>query len=162
MRRFIRKCLGLKDNIRGSVAVETALIMAMLSTFGVGVADYGMVYLRSMELSNAVRAGVQYATVRHPENGGTYSNVISAVSGALATSTASANQTISVDLYCRCPDGSASNCQSAGGVDITCADGSTREAYVSIAVEEDHTLMFGYPAIADVLHLSQNAIVRLN
>ncbi len=162
MRIFIRKCLGLKGNARGSVAVETALIMAMLSTFGVGVADYGMVYLRSMELSNAVRAGVQYAIVRHPEDGGDYSNIISAVSGALATSTASSNQAVSVDLYCVCPDGTASDCQSAGGVDIICDDGSTRESYVSVTVAEDHTLMFGYPAVADVLRLSQSAIVRLN
>lgn len=35
----------------------------------VGALDYGSAFMRKMEISNAAKAGVQYAMVRKPQNG---------------------------------------------------------------------------------------------
>lgn len=155
---FLDKLL---KNTDGAAAVETALVASVLGFVGLGVIDYGLAFGRSMELANAARTGMQYAMVRKPVDED-YTAILDAVSAASPNAYADSNRAITAVLYCECPDGSASDCLSEVGEDLTCDDGSRRAAYLDITVAEDYSLIFGYPGLDDTLSLSQSVTLRLN
>ena len=51
------------------MVVEFAFYAAILSVMLIGVIDFGLAYAREMAMSNAVRAGTQFALARRPEIG---------------------------------------------------------------------------------------------
>jgi len=155
---FLQK---LRKDEDGSIVIETAAIMTVLALISVGVVDFGLAYARNMQLSNAVRAGLQYALVRKPVNDD-YSAIIAAVEASAPAADPSAAREVTATLYCECPDGSASDCTTTGGVDITCDDGTLRKAYLDITLTEEFDLLLTYPAIASSLTLSQTVTARLN
>ncbi len=65
---------------RGSVAVEFALIVPMLSLLLAGVVDTSRFLNYQEEVEQSVRAGVQYATVNPTD----YSGIASVITGATA------------------------------------------------------------------------------
>jgi len=146
---------------RASISVETALLMTVLIVLAMGVFDFGKVYARKMELTNAVRAGMQYSLVRKPI-AGDYSDIIYAVNTGLSSNDQASGSTVSVSMYCKCSDGSDSDCLSTAGSNLTCPDGNLRSAYVYITLEETYTLIFVHEAVGGVMTLSESASVRLN
>jgi len=145
----------------GSVAVETAFIMMIIGTMSLGVLDFGLAYSRNLGLANAARAGMQYALVRKPVDGD-FTAIVAAVNTAAPAAEDSIARTITTNLYCECPDGSAIDCTSEGGADLTCDDGNLRAAYLDISITENYSLFFDYPGLNRVLSLSESVTVRLN
>lgn len=160
--KYLQKILKrFRRDERGSVAVETGLIAILLGGIAVGVIDLGIAYNRTMELSNAVRAGMQYASVRKPV-AGDMTAIEAAIEAAIPENSFSAEYKISVSMFCECPDGSDSDCTSSGGISIECSDGSTRYSFLSISIAEDFGLIFAYPGLGDSIQISRSALVRLN
>ena len=145
----------------GSVAVETAFIMMMIGTMSLGVLDFGLAYSRNLGLANAARAGMQYALVRKPV-AGDFTAIVAAVNTAAPVAEDGLARRITTNLYCECPDGSAIDCTSEDGADLTCDDGNLRAAYLDIAISENYSLFFDYPGLDRVLSLSESVTVRLN
>jgi len=148
-------------NTQGSIAVETAFLIAMIGTLSLGVLDFGLAYSRNLELANAARAGMQYALVRKPVDGD-FSAIIAAVGVAGPTLHGDENRQITTSLYCECPDGSSSACTGADGENLACDDGNLRAAYLDIVIAEDYSLFFDYPGLPRTLTLSESTTVRLN
>jgi len=148
-------------NNEGSIAVETAFLIAMIGTLSLGVLDFGLAYARNLELANAARAGMQYALVRKPV-AGDYTAIMAAVGVAGPALHGDENRQITTDLYCECPDGSSSDCVSEDGEDLTCDDGNLRAAYLDIVITEDYSLFFDYPGLDRTITLSESTTVRLN
>ena len=148
-------------NTEGSIAVETAFLIAMIGTLSLGVLDFGLAYSRNLELANAVRAGMQYALVRKPV-AKDYTAIVAAIETAGPTLYGDENRQITTVLYCECPDGSSSDCTSEDGTDITCTDGNMRAAYLALAISETYSLFIDYPGLDRTITLSESVTVRLN
>lgn len=150
-----------KQNDRGSITVETGLIITVLSVLGMGILDFGLAFNRSMELANAVRAGMQYASVRKPL-AGDMSAIENAIKTALPANNRSTDPVINISMICKCPDDDNTPCTSSGGVSIDCSDGSSRQSYIYITLRESYDLLFTYPSVGTQLTLSKSTAVRLN
>ena len=98
----------------GNAAVEFALIAPVAMLMLVGVTDYGMAVYDRMQLSSAVRAGIQYA-MHHSANPATIEQV---VMSALTIDHAAV--TVTAAQVCECPGGAAAECDEA------CPDGPRR------------------------------------
>jgi hypothetical protein len=151
----------LMSDCRASVTVEAAVAFIALTVMLIGVIDFGAAYSQKMSIENAVRAGIQYGTVRKPIQGD-LSQITAAVTTASPTPSAGQSNVISVSEFCECANGTASACLTTGGVAIVCADGSTRRSFLKVGLSQQYKLMFTYPGFGSTLALSNTETVRLN
>jgi Flp pilus assembly protein TadG len=128
--------------------VEFALIAPVAMLMLVGVTDYGMAVYDRMQLSSAVRAGIQYA-MHHSANPTTIEQV---VMSALTIDHAAV--TVTAAQVCECPGGAAAEC------DETCPDGP-RRTFIRIDVTQQHDALFDYPGISNPTTLQAQAFVRI-
>lgn len=138
---------------RGAVAIEWAFLAPVLILLLTGVADFALAAHHKTQMANALRAGLQYATVRKPVQGDLsgIENAILAASPHDATGT----REISVSMYCECPDAQAVSCGEP------CPAGS-RQAFVAAEMREDYRLLLALPLIPDPLSFVVTGNVRLN
>lgn len=132
----------------GNVAVEFALIAPVALLMLIGITDYGMAIYDRMQLSSAVRAGVQYA-MHHSANPDTVEQV---VMSALTIDHAAV--TVTAAQVCECPGGAATECDSA------CPDGA-RRTFIRIDAVQQHDALFDYPGISNPTTLQAQAFVRI-
>lgn len=165
--RFLRR---LRRDCRGVASVETGMLILVLSLMMVGVIDFGMAFAKKSEMSNAVRAGVQFALARRPSIGpsaSTTDTLISLQNIRDAVVTASTYLTsdpgspaLDVGLFCQCPDATPVTCDPDPGVTLPC---STRQTYVQITLRSTYDPIFHYPGVIDsVLNLESQGSIRLN
>ena len=148
-----------KDD-KGGVAVETAMFMTVFALFAVTVLDYGLLYTRGMELSQAARAGAQYGQLNRPREGD-YSEVVAATKAALRTDGRGKAVAPVVSIYCECSDGGSSDL--SGCTTLSCTDSDeVRGAYLSVDVTEDYSTMFKYPGLKQTHKIGREAVIRLN
>lgn len=163
LRRFRRDC-------RGEASIETALLVLVLSMMLVGVLDFSMAFARKSEMSNAVRAGVQFALARRPSIGpsaDTNDTIISLqnIRDAVVTSASfltsdPGSPDLDVNLFCQCPDTTPVTCAPSPGVTLPC---SVRQTYMRIALRSVYDPILRYPGIIDSsLNLESTGSVRLN
>ena len=138
---------------QGAASVELALVLPFLVLLVVAMIDYGTAINRKMQLTNAIRAGTQYATVRKPVE----QDLTEIRQAVLDTAPADKTGTreLSSTFFCECPDGSALVCEDE------CATGA-RGSYVQIVLREDFPLILSYPGIGNPVSLSSVAVIRLN
>lgn len=137
----------------GTVSVEWALISPIFVMLLVGVLEFGSGALHKMQMANAVRAGLQYATVRKPIQGDT-TQVRDAVV-ATAPANATGTRTITVTMFCLCPNGTAVDCNG------TCATGE-RSSYISIGMSEEFEPILSLPFSPARHSYVTTGIVQLN
>jgi Flp pilus assembly protein TadG len=147
---FLRDGLGIK----GTAALELALLAPLLASLATGGWDFGNALLQQERLASAARAGAQYA-VASMTNSTNYAGMIQAARND-AGDTANALQ-VTAQKVCTCPAGGAVSC--SGG---TCAGNAAPYSYAQVIVSEPYTLMVSYPGIGSSLQLSGKALLRLN
>lgn len=150
--RWINIFTRLKRDQDGAVLIETALVLSGLVLFLIAVYDLGGMLLREMQITNAVRAGTQYALVRKPV-GGDVSQVIAAVIEAAPDKRVAPE--IGAELFCACPDGVAISCS------LTC-DAGERQSFMRVSYQDTYDLLFRYPGFAKSITLRDESIMRLN
>jgi len=144
--RAARRSLGR----RGSALVELALVLPMLLMLTIGVLEFGMLGLRHMALTGAVRAGVDYA-FQYDDTAGTERAVRSAANNDAAS--------VSTSRWCECAGVSVA----CGGL---CAGNLAQQVYVRVAVSETYVPTFlNVEMIAAVIGpsatLASNATFRI-
>lgn len=154
---------------RGIISVETAVIGAVLSILALSVVDFSMAYSRQSEMSNAVRAGVQFALVRRPSIGPSAEEQESIISlqtirqavidSASFLTDDPGTDEIDATVFCLCPNGSSVTCVSEPGVPLACNE---RQTFLQITFRNGYTPMFNYPLIPDTISLEATNSVRLN
>lgn len=150
MRQMIKK---LKHSIKGVAAVELALIFPIMLLMVVGALDMGSMFVRKMELANAVKAGVQYSLVRKPIQGVT-TDIKTAVETSLGTSL-NASTTVNVEFFWMC--GIVKQPTSDGCVD------PDMSSFVSIVINQDYTTpFFNYDWFIPSFSLTERSTIRLN
>lgn len=145
---------------RGSITIEAVFGFIALLILLLGVIDFGLAYTQKMGIENAVKAGIQYSTVRKPIQGD-LTAINNAVIMAAPTPSPGPN-VLTSSMFCECADGSSAACLSTGGTPLICADGSTRRSFVKIALSQSYKLLFPYPALGNSISLSNSETVRLN
>jgi Flp pilus assembly protein TadG len=131
----------------GNIAVEFALIAPVAMLMLVGIAEYGTAVYDRLQLSSALRAGIQYATVA----GVSTDAVEQVVTDALTSDPAAV--TVTAQKVCECPDGTETAC------DQTCSDG-TRRTFMRIDAVRQREALFSYPGISAPTTLVAHAFVR--
>lgn len=56
----------LKDNRRGAATVEMAIVVLLLLLLTMGAIQYGLLFLRTQQITNAARQGARIAILTHP------------------------------------------------------------------------------------------------
>lgn len=143
----------LVDDERGAISVEWALVVGFLAFLFLGAFNYGIAALHKMEMANAVRAGLQYAVVRKPIQGDT-SQIVNTVQTAAPTDK-TGTRAITVAMFCRCNDGSSSNC------DGNCSSGDP-QTYISILMKEGYDTLINLPFSDRRMNFEINGTVQLN
>lgn len=163
-----RRRHGLVRDCRGESTVETAMIVFALSLLIVGVIDFSLAFARKSEMSNAVRAGVQFALARHPSIGPsatTNDTIVSlqnirdaVVTAASFLTTDPGSPDLDVNLFCQCPDGSAVTCDPN---DTTVCTG--RHTYIQITLRNSYNPILYFPGVANgAFTLESGGSVQLN
>lgn len=152
----------------GGMLVETAFGVLLLSTLMVGIIDFGLAYSRQMAMSNAVRAGVQLALVRHPSLDPSADSAqaltsINEIRGAVLASATFLEsdpgaEALKVTLRCTCPDMTPIDCFPESGSIPPC---QTRRTYVDVAMRLEYDMLVPIEAVGQSVTLSANNSIRL-
>jgi uncharacterized protein (UPF0333 family) len=135
----------LKQETRGTIAVEFALILPVLILIAIGAVDYGRAMTARSQLDAAARAGLQVLVRNMNDTTGAQTAAQSMADGATVTTT----------LVCRCPNGAAVAC--TGG---TCAIGVPNRI-ATIDVARSFTMLVPWPSLEDPISLEATAVGRL-
>ncbi len=165
---FLSPAPALRDE-RGVISVETAIIGIVLSGMAIGVTDFSLAFTRQSEMSNAVRAGVQFALVRRPSIGPSadeQDSIISLQTIRQAVINSSnfldgdpGTDKLEATVFCQCPDSQPVACVSEAGTPLACAQ---RRTFLQITLRNDYTPIFNYPLVPETIPLEASNSVRLN
>jgi len=129
---------------KGIAAVEFAIIAPIMLIFLMGMVDYAVAVIHTMELESAARSGAQYAMFDSSSTALIQTTVQS------STNLNVANLNVTVATACECSDGAAVSCSG------TCAVGTTRH-YMTITATYAYTPIF----IPTVMNLSAGNTIRI-
>lgn len=157
------------QDCRGEIAIELAVMASILVVLSIGVIDYSLAFSRKAEMSNAVRAGTQFALVRKPSLGPSaaeqeaimsIANVRDAVvqSASFLSSDPGAPD-LEVSVFCQCPDATPVTCAADPGVPLPCQD---RITFLDVTLNQSYSPIMVYPGLPDSIDLKSSSIIRLN
>lgn len=144
-----RHLKALRQDKRGTFAVEHALVMPFLLLLLSGAIDLGYALNQSSSLSSAARAGAQYAMRFPSDTDGIKDVVTKSVSYDPAT------LTITSTLTCECE----------GGTVVACTDtcsGTAPFAYVTVNVAKTYSSPLPTAMMLGLSTLSGAAVMRAN
>lgn len=144
---------------QGLAAVEMAFLAPILAGIMIGVIDYGTAWTRQMAITNAVRAGTQYALVRRPVDGDVTPIENAVIASAPNAPALPLTRTLVVAEICACA-GNAPGTHDC--VDPTTCLPDNMEYYISIDLQEDYEMMFDWPFINNPIGLRSQALLRLD
>lgn len=143
----MRLALYFLSNRQGSVSVEMALIASAFFFVALPVADVGTRLYTSLELSSAVRTGLQYA-IRNPDDSAGIQSVVENNVDGMDTN----ELAVTASEFCEC-NGSSQTC---GDV---CAYGE--QTYVQVSATYDQELLMNYPIYGNTLPITRTVSVRI-
>ena len=135
---------------RGTMFLELGIIATLLTTTALGLAEYAAVSGQAGKLSNAARAGVEYA-MKHPADTTGITNV-AVQSGNLNAATL----TLSTNQFCECPD-------TSGSVDCTiaCSSGELPDLFVTVNLSQPAEGFFHGSGMVPDFTLERSATMRV-
>lgn len=154
---------------RGVISIEVAILASVLSLLAVGVIDFSLAYARQSEMSNAVRAGVQFALVRRPSIGPSADEQESIISlqtirqavidSATYLSEDPGEDALSATVFCQCPDAQPVACVSDSDAPLACID---RQAFLQVTLAGGYTPILRYPGLPENIELRAQQSIRLD
>ena len=142
------------ENKAGTISVEAALIAPILVLGLTATIDLGAAAIHRMQMENALRSGLQYASVRKPLSGD-MTGVEDAVKNASPMDYLG-TRVVLATYYCECQDQSIAICTDG------CASGNTSR-YVTIVITENYQLFLGFALILpDIFEMRVEGNIRIN
>lgn len=140
--KWLKRC---KDNEEGAVAVEAAFFLLGFSMMTISLVDYASITTSSVELSNALRVGQQYAL--------SYSGNPTGVADAIKNGSTLPSGDISatVSLSCECA-GLSSACNASCSTNMA--------QFITMNVSYSVPLSLSYPGLSNPFPLSKTLTVR--
>lgn len=162
MNRFVAR---LKRDRQGAVAIEFAAVATVLALLFVGIIDFGLAYVRSAQMVNAVRAGTQVGLVTSAsENAQSPNNaqIRQAVVAATPFPIADPMTQVTVAPFCECADGTqVASCSSDVG-SVCTGLGGGRGAFLAVTLTAPYDFMLGYPGLGNRMTLQRSHIIQLS
>jgi len=165
---MLRNLAGFSRDRAGSVVVEFAFYAAMLTLMLIGVLDFGLAYAREMTMTNAVRAGTQFALARHPVVGPSadqsdalisVQQIRDAVVNATPfLSTDPGSTYLNVAVLCDCDDNTQVTCQSLQATPGACV---VEAVYVQVELSYPYELTLTFPGMDPELTLETEHVIRI-
>jgi Flp pilus assembly protein TadG len=152
LRKAVRP-ISLRRDASGSIALEAAFILPMLTLLFVGVIDFSGAILARTELFNAVHAGMLYS-MSYPND---LTGIQTAVQHASSTETGAGAITVTATNACHCLGGGgtlAGNC-----TDANCATGDDYQM-LNVTATQTYQLIVTFPGLPSSITLSENASLR--
>lgn len=155
MRRLLR-------NESGTGMVEFALVLPLLSLLLIGLIETGRYAAFSVRVSNAARAGAQFASIRPSVTAYDTSGIVNAACNdaglTCSDSYASNKMTVVTSVTCQYTDGSS---------DPTCAlpaknSGLQRKMYVNVTTSASFTPIIQYPLLPSSVPMSAATTVEVD
>ena len=137
----------------GNVTIELALLATFLLTLVLGAYDFGRLAIEQSTVTNAARAGAQWAVLAQA-NASDSAGIVQAARDE--ADDVSNELTITPRSFCRCAGSSSEVACTAN-----CADGVYAPRYVQVTVQDTLDLMFTYPGIDDIQSLSSVSTMRV-
>jgi len=168
-RKATRRLAVFRRDRKGVISIEVAILVSVLSLMAVGTVDLALAFARQSEMSNAVRAGVQFALVRRPSIGPSANEQDSIMSletirtavidsARYLTSDPGADA-LTADVFCQCPDTTPVVCVSEPGVPLPC---SGKQTFLEVTLLNNYTPVLRFPGIPESFQLQAKQSIRLN
>lgn len=126
---------------RGNVSIEMAFLVTFLLVLVMGAYDFGRLAMEQSGVTQAARAGAQFAVLDQANATDTAGMIQAARNEAEDTANA---LNITARNFCRCPGSSAEvACAS------NCADGQYAPLYVEVTVQDTLDMLFDYPGLPE-------------
>lgn len=139
-----RRARGLGSLIwdrRGNVSIEMAFLVTFLLVLVLGAYDFGRLAMEQAGVTQAARAGAQFA-VLDQANAADTAGMIQAARDEAEDPNDELN--ITARNFCRCPGSSAEvDCS------VNCADGQYAPLYVAVTVQDTLDMLFDYPGLPE-------------
>ena len=151
---------GQRKREAGQALVELALVAPVLLALVLGVADFCRAFYASIAVTNAARAGAQYAYAQGYTSGSFADIQAAAVNDAGLREFNASN--VVATYYCECP-GIATQyplCKNGGTV-LSCTGGVAPEIWTDVSTSYRFTTIVNYPGIPHSTTLSGRAQMRL-
>jgi len=139
---------------RGVVSIELALVTIVLGVICMGTYDFARYGIETLRVSQAARAGLQYA-LQDPDKAGNVDAIKQAVRNDAQDSANQLDITVGAP-FCGCPGQVAASCGS------TCADGGYALEYVELTVQSSIDMAFRFPGVPASIPISTTSQIRLN
>lgn len=132
---------SLIEDQRGNVSIEMAFLMTFLLVLVMGAYDFGRLAMEQAGVTQAARAGAQFAVLDQTNATDTAGMIQAARNEAEDT----ANElNITARNFCRCPgDTTEVSCAS------NCPDGEYAPLYVEVTVQDSLDMLFDYPGLPE-------------
>ena len=138
---------------RGNVTIEMAFLLTFLLILVMGAYDFGRLAIAQSGVTQAARAGAQFAVLDQ-------ANATDTAGMIQAARDEAEDPTLNVTArnFCRCPDSNAEvNCA------VNCPDGEYAPLYVEVSVQDTLDMVFDYPGLpqARTYNLSSTSVMRV-
>jgi hypothetical protein len=149
----------------GAALVEMAVVLPLLVAVFVGTADFARVFYYSIELTNAARAGAQYAAYNSAQ--AIQTAEIIAAARAAAPNISPVSSPIIVNLLtpppiCQCAlDNGGGQPWASVPCSTTCASGSHMIETITVETQQTFTTLSRFPGISRTIVLSRRATMRV-
>jgi Flp pilus assembly protein TadG len=160
---MLQNLAGFSRDRAGSVVVEFAFYAAMLTLMLIGVLDFGLAYAREMTMTNAVRAGTQFALARHPVVQSDALISVQQIRDAVVDatpflSTDPGTTYLNVAVLCDCDDNTQVTCQSLQATPGACV---VEAVYVQVELSYPYELTLTFPGMDPELTLETEHVIRI-
>lgn len=143
-----------RQNERGNVTIEMAMVFSTLAFMALGSIDFGRLMYEQIRMEQLARTGVQMG-LRSQSNAIDLENIKAGV----MTAAGSDNDGLAVAASntCECPEtaGTATSC-----LEI-CVDETYPMLFLNVTVTRDYQMIFGVPGFVEGWTLSADANVRV-
>ncbi len=136
----------LRKDQQGVVAIEMAFFLLAFSFMVIGVINFGLIVSASVQLSEALRTGEQFALFQPSNTSGITQTVQN------ATSLPSQNVSSTATTFCEC-NGLSASCQSSCN--------GTMATYVTVTAAYSVPLIISYPGLSNPYPLNKSVSVRV-
>lgn len=133
----------------GQSLVETALAVSLCGVLMLGAAEFGRLAYAGIEISDSARAGVEYGSQSHA----TEIDLPNMKHAASLSAPDIPNLTLTASSFCRCPDGSHSDCSITSCTRVI--------TYVQVVTSGSINPLIYVPGLPKSYSLSGKAVMRV-
>lgn len=137
----------------GNVSIEMAFLVTFLLVLVMGAYDFGRLAMEQSGVTQAARAGAQYAVLDQAN-----AMDIDGMKQAAKNEAEDPNLDVEADWFCRCPGGAkTTDCVT------NCADGNFPPMYVEVTVTDTLDMLFDYPGLpgTDTYTMTSTSTMRV-